>query len=76
MIAVCAQQNIKKMTTSAVAVLFVFVMSLATSILARPPLVPYSFDEYTDNNILGSIPDDVHDETMFAKPEREEILEM
>lgn len=60
-----------KMTASTIAF---FVLTLAaTSVLARPPVPSYSFEEYTDNNILGSIPADTHDEDHY---EPEEILEM
>lgn len=62
--------------TASAAVIFVFVLTFATSVMARPPVPStYNFDEYTDNNILGSMPDESDDLNVF-KPEREEILEM
>jgi hypothetical protein len=67
-----------KMTASAeaAAILVCVLITLATSVLARPPVPSYSFEEYTDNNILGSQPDDAHDDGGYGKSDREEVLEM
>lgn len=63
-------------TSSALALLLVFIFSLATSVLARPPLPSYDSEEYTDNNILDSIPDEHDDMFKYDKSERNEYVEM
>lgn len=65
-------------TSSAVALLLVFIFTLATSVLARPPIPSYDSEEYTDNNIVDSIPIEEHDDDMYkyAKAERNEYVEM
>ncbi|XP_070491957.1 neural/ectodermal development factor IMP-L2 [Chironomus tepperi] len=65
-------------TSSAVALLLVFIFTLATSVLARPPIPSYDSEEYTDNNIVDSIPIEEHDDDMFkyVKAERNEYVEI
>lgn len=66
------------MKTPSTATLFlVFVITLATSVLARPPIPLYDSEEYTDNNIVDSIPMDEHDDMYkYTKAERNEYVEM
>lgn len=55
--------------------LIVLVLTLATSIFARPSS-SFDSDEYVDNNVVDSIPAGEHDEHNYDEEERAEYVEM
>jgi len=63
-------------TSSAVALFLIFITTLATSALARPNLPTYDSEEYTDNNVVDSMPMDEHDDDDLYKNVKPEYLEM
>jgi hypothetical protein len=54
--------------------LIVLVLTLATTIVARPP--SFDSDEYVDNNVVDSIPAAELDEHNYEEEERSEYVEM
>lgn len=52
-----------------------FILTLAMSVMARPNAVQYESEEYTDNNLIESLPED-HEIYDFEKDERVEYVEM
>ena len=55
--------------------LFVFILTLATSVLARPP-IPHEADDYTDNNIVDSLTDEHEMMYDYGKDEERDFVLM